>query len=120
MNMLKALNHILNVLLDLLLDALRFLSLTVRSGVELRAENLFLRKQLAFYAERKIKARRVNDGTRLLIVFLSKLFDWKNALVILKPEILIHWHLLGFACSGVGKAKGEVGHGCPLKFKNSS
>ena len=46
MNMLKALNHILNVLLDLLLDALRFLSLTVRSGVELRAENLFLRKQM--------------------------------------------------------------------------
>ena len=94
--MLKALNHILNVLLDLLLDALRFLSLTVRSGVELRAENLFLRKQLAFYAERKIKARRVNDGARLLFVFLSKLFDWKNALVIVKPETLIHWHRKGF------------------------
>jgi putative transposase len=96
MNMLKALNHILNVLLDLLLDALRLLSLTVRSGVELRAENLFLRKQLAFYAERKIKARRVNDGARLLFVFLSKLFDWKNALVIVKPETLIHWHRKGF------------------------
>jgi hypothetical protein len=94
--MLKALNHILNVLLDLLLDALRFLSLTVRSGVELRAENLFLRKQLAFYAERKIKARRVNDGARLLFVFLSKLFDWKNALVIVNPETLIHWHRKGF------------------------
>jgi putative transposase len=96
MNMLKALNHILNVLLDLLLDALRFPSLTVRSGVELRAENLFFRKQLAFYAERKIKARRINDGARLLFVFLSKLFDWKNALVIVKPETLIHWHRKGF------------------------
>ena len=87
--MLKALNHVLNVLLDLLLDALRFLSLTVPSGVELRAENLFLRKQPAFYAERKTKAQRVKDGTRILFVFLSKLFDWKNALIILKPETSI-------------------------------
>jgi hypothetical protein len=92
MNMLKALNHILNVLFGLLLDVLRFLSLTVRSGVELRAENLFLRKQLAFYAERKIKERRVNGGARMLFVFLSKLFAWKNALVIVKPETLIRWH----------------------------
>jgi hypothetical protein len=40
--------------------------------------------------------RRVNDGARLLFVFLSKLFDWKNALVIVKPETLIHWHRKGF------------------------
>jgi putative transposase len=96
MNMLKALNHILNVLLDLLFAALRLLFLTVRSGVEVSAENLFLRKQLAFYAERKIKVRQVNDGARILFVFLSKLFDWKNTLVIVKPETLIRWHRKGF------------------------
>ena len=38
--------------LNLLPDLLRFLVLGLRS---LAAENLFLRKQLAFYQERKIK-----------------------------------------------------------------
>jgi putative transposase len=96
MNMLKALKHPLNVLLVLILDILRFLFLTFRSGMELRAENLFLRKQLAFYAERKIRARRVNDGARIVLAFLSKFFAWKDALVIVKPETLIRWHRKGF------------------------
>jgi putative transposase len=56
------------------------------------AENLFLRKQLAFYAERKIKARRVHDGARILFVFLTRFFSWKDALIIVKPGTLIRWH----------------------------
>src|SRR6266481_3926840 len=47
------------------------------------------RKQLAFYEERKTQPRRLNDSARLSLVLWSRLFDWKNALVIVKPETLI-------------------------------
>jgi putative transposase len=81
---------------DLLVDGLRFLRLTVRSHSALGAEILFLRKQLAFYEEREPQPRRLNDSARLSLVFWSRLFDWKTALVIVKPETLIGWHRKGF------------------------
>src|SRR6202521_242719 len=43
------------------------------SSAALKAENLFLRKQLALYAERKTKPRRASDATRLTLVLLSRL-----------------------------------------------
>ena len=83
-------------LFDLMGDGLRFLGLTVRSHSALSAEILFLRKQLAFYEERETQPRRLNDSARLSLVFWSRLFDWKSALVIVKPETLIGWHRTGF------------------------
>jgi putative transposase len=50
------------------------------------AEILFLRKQLAFYQERKIKPRRFDDGARLSMLLLSKFFDWRSALVNVRPD----------------------------------
>jgi len=41
--------------LNLVADLLHFLGLSLRSKSSLAAENLFLRKQLAFYLERRIK-----------------------------------------------------------------
>jgi len=40
-------------------DLVHFLCLGFRSRASLAAENLFLRTQLAFYQERKVKPRRV-------------------------------------------------------------
>jgi hypothetical protein len=77
-------------------DLLRFVSGTVRSQSSLVAENLFLRKQLAFYQERKVRPRRLTDAARLTLVLWSRLFDWKDALIIVKPETLIGWHRKGF------------------------
>jgi putative transposase len=51
--------------LNLLADLLRFLAVGLRSKSSLAAENLFLRKQLAFYQERKMKPRRLDNPTRL-------------------------------------------------------
>jgi putative transposase len=96
MNIFRALNHLLNVPFEILLDVLRFLSLDVRSNSTLRAENFFLRRQLALFAERKVKARRTDDGTRFALVLLSRFFAWKDTLVIVKPETLIRWHRKGF------------------------
>ena len=73
-----------------------FLSLGLRSRSRLAAENLFLRKQLALYAERRVKCRRATDATRITLVMLTRLMDWKAALIIVKPETLIRWHRKGF------------------------
>jgi hypothetical protein len=44
-------------------DLLRLLVLGLRSKTSLAAENLFLRKQLAFYQERRIRPRRLDNPT---------------------------------------------------------
>src|SRR5436309_3701914 len=80
----------------LLVDAIRFLSLGFRSRSRLAAENLFLRKQLALYVERRVRSRRADDATRLTLVVLARLIDWRAALTIVKPETLIRWHRKGF------------------------
>jgi len=46
-------------------DLLHFVALACSSHKRLAAENLFLCKQLAFYVERKVKPRRLNDATRI-------------------------------------------------------
>lgn len=66
------------------------------SRAALSAEILFLRKQLAFDQEWQTAPRRLNDSARLSLVFWSRLFDWKSALVIVKPETLVGWHRRGF------------------------
>jgi len=42
-------------LVQLLIDFVRFLAFCLRPKTSLAGENLFLRKQLAFYQERKVK-----------------------------------------------------------------
>jgi hypothetical protein len=68
----------------------------VRPRAALAAENLFLRKQLALFRERKVKRHRANDATRWLMAAVSRLFDWRTALVVVKPDTLIRWHRNGF------------------------
>src|ERR1700720_2764100 len=81
---------------DLALDGLSFLRAIIRSRSVLSAEILFLRKQLAFYQEHQIRPRRLSDSARYSLVLWSRFFDWREALVIVKPETLIGWHRKGF------------------------
>jgi putative transposase len=83
-------------LLMLLGDALRFLGLCLRPSPTLAAENLFLRKQLALYQERKASPRRATHATPLAMTALSRWFDWRQALAIVRPQTLIRWHRQGF------------------------
>jgi putative transposase len=78
------------------LELSTFLGSSVRSRSALIAENLFLRKQLAFYQERQIRPRRLTDAARFSLVLWSRFCNWKSALVIVKPETLIGWHRRGF------------------------
>jgi hypothetical protein len=82
------------ILFDLAQDVLRLLLLGTRSSAALKAENIFLRKQLALYLEREAKPRRATGATRLSMVLFSRLFAWQNALVNVKPETC--WHRKGF------------------------
>ena len=93
---LDSLSNLRLTAVDLLLDALRFIRLSLRPHCALAAENLFLRKQLALYLERKVKPRRARDATRFTLVLLSRLFAWREALTIVKPDTFIRWHRKGF------------------------
>ena len=79
----------LSAVSELFGDLLRLANAAVRSQGSLVAENLFLRKQLAFYQEREVGPRRLTDAARLTLVFWSRWFNWKDALIIVKPETLI-------------------------------
>jgi putative transposase len=89
-------------------DLLHFAALVCSSHSSLAAENLFLRKQLAFYLERKVKPRRVDDATRITLVVLARFLDWRRVLTIVQPDTLVRWHVRGFVCSGAGN-HGTVG-----------
>src|SRR4029453_19215858 len=52
-------------ILRLVGDVLQFVSEAARWHAQLAAENLFLRKQLALYLERRVKPRRADDATRI-------------------------------------------------------
>jgi transposase InsO family protein len=77
-------------------DILQLASSMLRPRAQLAAENLFLRKQLALYLERQVQPRRADDATRLTLVGLSRLIDWRQLLIVVKPETLIRWHRKGF------------------------
>ncbi len=76
-----------------MLAAIRLL---LSSHAALVAENLFLRKQLALFQERKVRARHTPARTRLLLIALGKFFDWKEALVVVQPKTFIAWHRSAF------------------------
>jgi hypothetical protein len=50
----------------------QFVLAVARSRSTLAAENLFLRKQLALFQERKVKPRRADDATRWMMVALGR------------------------------------------------
>ena len=83
-------------LLTLVADAVRFLRLCLRLPTTLAAENLFLRKQLSLYQERHVKPRRATNAMRLVLVWLGRWFDWRQALAVVQPETFLRWHRQGF------------------------
>jgi hypothetical protein len=61
MSSLVALWKLLRTTGGVFFDLLRFVRLTLRTPQAVAAENLFLRKQLALYIERKTKPHRATD-----------------------------------------------------------
>src|SRR2546426_982439 len=86
MSSLDALWKLLRTTGGVFLDLLRFFRLTLRTPQAVAAENLFLRKQLALYVERKTKSHRATDAVRFTLAQLSRLFEWRAALIVVKPD----------------------------------
>jgi putative transposase len=77
-------------------DWCRFCGALFHSQASLAAENLFLRKQLILYQEREKKPKATSFADRFVFSKLAHLFDWRSALVIVKPATLIGWHRATF------------------------
>jgi putative transposase len=77
-------------------DVLRLVALGARSHNRLAAENLFLRKQLAFYVERHVTPRRLDDATRITLTVLARFIEWRRLLTVVQPDTLLRWHRQGF------------------------
>lgn len=84
------------ILIQLVAEGLRWWALAFRSGQSIKAENLFLRRQLALYIERGVKPRRIDPVTRIGLTLLSRFFNWRDALVVVRPETMIRWHRAGW------------------------
>jgi len=50
---------------------------------------LFLRRQLALYVERGVKPRRIDPVRRISLAILSRFFNWRDALVVVRPDTMI-------------------------------
>lgn len=96
MSPLRLVRPVLGYVGDLALDVLRFVRSSFRSRSTLIAENLFLRKQLAYYQDHQIQPRRLSNAARLSLVIWSRFFAWRSALLVVKPATLVGWHRRAF------------------------
>jgi transposase InsO family protein len=96
MSFLRLIRPVFRVVRDLAVNALHFVGLSFRSRTALIAENLFLRKQLAFYQEHQIRPRRLTNAAKFSLVIWSRLFAWRPALLVVKAATLIGWHRMAF------------------------
>jgi hypothetical protein len=73
-----------------------FIADLTRSRDELIAENAFLRQQL-IVASRGVKRPGFRGHERGLLVLLARLLpQWRQALLLIKPETVLRWHREGF------------------------
>src|ERR1700730_14941925 len=103
------------ILISAAQDGLRFLRQMACSRSALAAENLFLRKQLAFYQEHKIRPSRLSNAARFSLLLWSRLFDWRAALAIVKPDTFFAGSEKLTNGSGSGSRE-SAGRDCPRTF----
>ena len=63
------------IFLQLIADFVVYLGLLIRPRKGIAAENLFLRRQLALYQERKVDPRRIDPATRITVGFALKVIQ---------------------------------------------
>ena len=96
---------LVRIVVALVSDAFRLVLLLSRPSAEIHAENLVLRKQLAQYIERGVKPRRIDPATRISLALLTRMFDWHNAIVIVRPQTILRWHHVGWRLFWRSKCK---------------
>jgi putative transposase len=82
----------------------------LRNRLELAAENLALRQQLAVLRG-KVKRPRLRRRDRIFWAILSRVWsNWRSALLIVRPDTVVRWHRQGFKLFWRWKSRtGNVG-----------
>ncbi len=86
----------LRLFISITLLILSLLTNLCKSRKQLILEIAFLRLQLSNYEDRKIKPKQATPNQRIMMAWLSKLFNWRDSLIIVKPETLLSWHKSAF------------------------
>lgn len=82
-----------------------------RSKADLIAENALLRQQL-IVLHRQVNKPSFSQSDRLWLVLLARrVKNWRNALLLFKPDTLLRWHRQGFRL--FWKFKSRNRGGCP-------
>jgi hypothetical protein len=82
----KSVIALFHIVLRLLIDLIALTALALRQRRATAAEILVLRRQIALYKERGIKPRRIDPVTRISLALLSRFFNWRDALVVVRPR----------------------------------
>ena len=101
----------------LLLDLVTLIRALASDRARLALENAVLRQQLNVL-QRNAKRPRITDDDRLFWVLISRLFEeWKEHLVLVKPETVIRWHRQGFRYYWRWKSRAKPGRPpIPMEF----
>jgi hypothetical protein len=118
-NVFSRLSKLVRNLRTIVSDCLSFFANIGRRRLALAAENLFLRKQLALFREREKKAMPSTPADRFVFSKLARWFDWRSALVIVKPATLIGWHRAAFRRFWRWKSRAALPYGL-LKLAGGS
>jgi len=93
----------------LALHLLRLVRALAADRARLALENLVLRQQLNVL-KRSVKQARLHDGDRLFWVLIHRLLkEWKEHLVLVKPETVVRWHRQGFRYYWRWKSRAKPG-----------
>src|ERR1700674_1598873 len=101
----RLLDSLLILITDLVTDGLLFLPSPVPLAHSPQRRSPVSAKAAAFYQERQVQPRRLNDSARFSLILWSRLCNWKESLVIVKPETLIGWQRKSFQLFWKGKSQ---------------
>ncbi len=80
----------------------------VKSKKQMILENAFVRQQVIVLKRQSVRPQLTAKDRRLLVLMASRVHDWKNALLVVKPETLLRWHRQGFRLFWRAKSKGQI------------
>lgn len=80
----------------------------VKSKEQLIVENAFLCQQVIVLKRQVARPQLTAKDRSLLVLMASRVRDWKNALLIVKPDTLLRWHRQGFKLFWRQKSRGQA------------
>ena len=93
----------------LLVQLLRLVRALTADRTRLALENLALRQQIAVL-QRSVERPKLDDGDRLFWTMACEFLEnWREHLVIVKPDTVIRWHRQGFRYYWRWKSRAKPG-----------